>query len=396
MDRRWWVVVLGLLSVAWGSGCGPTTYPVFRGGAFAKLERRVPLEQGEHALVDPVDDASILGKIVNEPYDQARPLADQVSENPCASELTAATREASALGETMDAEPTRGAYFYFRVRVLRRLEMTAGANYEKCCAEKGCGVGFVRSLAFGDGEVSFASATLPGGRADVALDDADAPLELELGNVRRVHGYVAFALASTSFGGPPAVLPSEPPRPSADADYLADRFEVRDVPGNADQYAFCTQTDCVSENGFVQRYRERTGSHELDDFDRDRARDARVAGAILSVLGVASLALGVAAIETADEGKTRDDQDGMRVAGGIGLGTGIVTSAIGLTLLIEPRDGSPFDHFISKVDAKRFVLRFNRSLLLGKDGAKGAPKEPVLAAPGAAPSTPAAPSKPST
>lgn len=387
MGRRVLIVVLGVIALLWGAGCGPSSFPVLRGAAFAKPERRVPLEQGELPLVEPTDDPSLLGKIVKEPYDSSRPLADQVSDNPCAGDLTASTREATSLTTTMDATPTRGAYWYLRVRVLRRLERAAGEGYAKCCAEKDCGVGFVRSLALGDGEASFASETLPGGRADVALDDPDVPLELELGNVRHVHGFVAFSLTATSFGGAAVVLPPDPPKTALDAESAAQQFEVRDVPGNADQYVFCTKSDCVSENGFVQRYRDRTGSHELDDFDRDRARDARIGGVVLSVLGLASLALGVVAIETADEGKTRDDQDANRIAGGMGLGTGIVTTAIGLTLLIEPRDGSAVDHFLSKVDAKRFVARFNRALRRsqGTTEPKTATEAPTKPAPRAKP-----------
>lgn len=381
MRRRWWLVWLGILSV-WMVGCGPTSFPVFRGGAFAQLERRAPLEAGERALAEPIDDASMLGKIVKEPYDDARPLAEQVAENPCAGELVTASREAGALTTTVDAERSRGAWLYYRVRVLRRVEVVAKEGYAKCCVEKGCGVGYVRSLAFADGEVSLASETLPGGRADVAFDDAEAPLELELGNLRRVHGFMAFSLERSGFAGAPATLPSEPPRPSTDAEYVAERFEVRDVPGNPDEYVFCTTTECVSENGFVQRYRERTGAHELDDFDRDRRRDTRIGGVVLGVLGLATIGLGLAAVETADEGKTRDDQDTARVVGGVGIGAGIFTTVIGLTLAIEPRDGSPTEHFISKTDARRFVARFNRALTAGKKG-------------GVSPTTPAAaPEKP--
>ncbi|MFO0612834.1 MAG: hypothetical protein U0414_09615 [Polyangiaceae bacterium] len=371
MSRRLMVLGVGVLSWAM-TGCGPSSFPVFRGGAFAQLERRAPLEDGERALDEPAADTTLLGQIIKEPFDPARRLADQTSENPCASELLLSTREASAIASTVDAERTRGAYFFYRVRILRRAIASERDGYAKCCAEKGCGVGYVRSLAFGDGEEGFASETLPGGRADVALDDPGAPLELEVGNARKVHGWIAFGLE-----GGRALVPPEPPRPIADADYLADKFEVRDVPGSADQYLFCTATDCVSENGFVQRYRERTGAHELDDFDRDRAREARISGAVTTVLGIASLALGAATLATADEGKTRDEQDGNRIAGGVGLGAGIVATALGLALLIEPRDGSPLEHFISKSDARRFVARFNRALVVGKEP----PRTPAAAPP---------------
>lgn len=374
--RRLVVLVVGLIAV-FASGCGPTAFPVFRGGAFAKLERRVPLEDGERALVEPVEGTAMLGKIIKEPWDEARPLAEQLSENPCADELATSTRRTSAIATAVDAAPTRGAWLYYRVRVLERAEVTAKEGYAKCCAEKGCGVGHVRSLAFADGETSLASETLPGGRADVALDDPGAPLELELGNVRRVHGYFAFALA-----GDRAYLPPEPARPISDASYLAERMEVKDVLGNPDAYAFCSANECFSENGFVQRYRERTGSHELDDFDRDRAQAERVSGIVLGVLGLATIGLGVASVETADENKTRDEQDTARVAGGVGIGAGIIASTVGLTFAIAPRDGLMTEHFISRSDALRFVARFNRAL---------APKrstQGVLAAP--APKSPPA------
>ena len=73
--------------------------------------------------------------------------------------------------------------------------------------------------------------------------------------------------------------PAEDAERPPSATYEDERLEVREHPHNPDLFEVCTRSGCITENELVRRYRKRTGSRELDDFERDRWANVRWLGA---------------------------------------------------------------------------------------------------------------------
>lgn len=357
--------LLLVCAAAIATGCVNTTYPIIDGGDFAEIRARAPLLADEHLLDSPAKDASILGQILREPYDPARPLAEQLAPNPCADALLdveprpleAEVEDAAPLSPPADNR-SPASHRYYRFHVLQRFEKAETKAYAACCAKASCGVGYVRGLSFAEGEIALARPTAPGGHANVALDDDGHPLELTLLERQKARGYLSFALATAS--AKPREERAEPlPHPASEDELL----EVRERPKNPDLFRICTKSECITENEFVRRYRKRTHSHELDDFERDRLADVRwMGGLMFGGLGAVCTTLGAVQIASAKKEHEQDKHDKTQIAGGIitGLGVGILTMAA--ALLVVPPDGETNEHFLTKSQTRRFVERYNRAL----------------------------------
>jgi hypothetical protein len=342
-----------------------TTYPSVHGGAFAEIHARAPLLADEHLLDPPAKDASLLGRILLEPYDPARPLAAQLAPNPCADDLIdveprpleAEVEDAARLSSPADGR-SPASHRYYRFQVLQRSEKAATSAYAECCAEASCGAGYVRGLSFAEGEIALARPTAPGGHANVALDDDGHPLELTLLERHAARGYFAFSLAAP--GATPREERAERPPSAA---YEQDRLEVRDSPHNPDLFQVCSRSECITENQLVRRYRKRTGSHELDDFERDRWASVRWLGASVSGgLGALFTTLGAVKIATAEEESTQTKRDDAKIGGGIAVGAGIAVLTMGVSFLVAPSEGVTIEHYLTKSQTRRFVERYNRAL----------------------------------
>jgi len=181
-----------------------------------------------------------------------------------------------------------------------------------------------------------------------------------------VRGYVAFALGGQGAQQPPFVDEAEPERPGT-ATYDAEAIEVRESTRNRNHFELCTKKRCITENEFIRRYANRTGSHELDDFVRDRSPQMRATGAVVGSLGVLAAAVGVVILAT-DNPAGPDRR--VPAVGGIMLGISVPSLAAGLGLLGAPYDGWLDDHLLTKSEARRFVERYNRALR-GKGAARG-------------------------
>lgn len=350
---------LAVVAIAYASGCVNTTHPAVHGGVLAALRPRAPLADGERLLDPPRADDAILGHILPEPYDPARPLDEQLAPNPCAGALVDVEMQPRD-AEIEDAAPAWAAkaHVYYRFEVVRRVEKVKTKAYAPCCREASCGVGYVRGLSFGHGEIAIGRPTMPGGDADVALDDDGRPLELTLLDRRPTSGYFAVAIEGLC-----ERCREEERGPAKDEAYEAERLEIREDRENPDVFKICRRSGCLSENEFVRRYRARTGSHELDDFDRDRWAEVRWIGAGCStLLGSLFVPLGAVVVSTADQEATQQRRNETRVAGGVVAGLGLAMLGMGVAFVTTPRDGSSTEHYLSKIQTRRFVERYNRAL----------------------------------
>ncbi|MDI1481480.1 hypothetical protein [Polyangium sp. y55x31] len=359
---------VALIALAFAAGCMQNNPPRLRGGVFAKFSARAPLARDEHIVFAPSEDASILGRVLLAPYVITRPLADQLASNPCADALVDVEprpvpgnviEDAEFLSP--DAARAAGApgasYVYYHFDVHARVEKAATKAYAECCQRASCGVGYVRSATLGEGEIAFAKPTAPGGNADIAFDESPHPLELTRIDRRHVRGHVAFALGGQG-AAPPLAAEAELERPGRAA-YEAERIEIRESSENRDRFEFCTKKRCITENEFVRRYAERTGSHELDDYVRDRSPQMRATGVVVGSLGILAAAVGVVILAT-DNPAVSDRR--VPAVGGIMLGISVPSLAAGIGLLGAPYDGWKYEHHLTKSDARRFVERYNRAL----------------------------------
>jgi hypothetical protein len=357
------VTLVALASVA---GCLPYSnkHPTLQGGIFAEPRPRAPLAVDEHVVLAPTEDAAILGRVLSAPYDPTRPLTEQLAPNPCAQALVDVEPRPIEDDAVEDASPASsgGPRVYYRLRLHRRLEKAATKGYAECCKKAACGVGYVRALAFGEGEVALARPTPPGGNADVAFEDEGRPTELALTERRAVRGYVTVAIGGQ---GPLLSRRREEPEGPGDGAYEAARIEVREVRHQRDEFELCTRAECITENEFVRRYARLTGSHELDEFLRNRSWEENVGAIMLGVVGLAAGGLGVGQLTTINSQKTQQDKDGVRLGGGLalGMGLGVLSAALGHAInALGSQDSSTRHHFLTKSQARRFVERYNRAL----------------------------------
>jgi hypothetical protein len=371
-----------VVTLAAAAGCTPTPagYPVARGGAFAKLHPRVSLERDEHLIGNPWQDTAMLGRILTAPLDPARPLSAQLSPNPCAEALIDlrarspgedlrenAERLVPALGSEDTAPPAealgffgsrRASHVYYRFALGKRVEKGETRAYTECCQKASCGIGYVRALTFGEGELALAKRTGPGENADAAFDDQPRPSEYMFLERRKVRGYVAFTLEEAEASAP-ATGPARDPEDEA---YEMARLEVRDIPGKPGNFVFCTAARCMAENEFVRQYAAETGSHELDDFDRRRGAELREASIPLWILAAILGAGSGAVLGLAPMQPTRKEQNSANITGGLLLGMGLTALATALPFSLAPRDvGDPIN-YLTRSQALRFVERYDLAL----------------------------------
>ena len=352
------------ITLACASSCY-RAYPTIRGGDFAKVSARAPLLRDEHLLDPPAQDASLLGRILPVPYDPTQPLAAQLAPNPCADALVdveprpldAEVEDATRLPVSAGGR-SPASHVYYRFKVQKRLEKAKTPGYAACCAKASCGAGYVRGLSFAEGEIARGAPTAAGGHVDVALEDDEAPLELTLLERRAERGYLAFTLEA------PGVAPrEEPAAPSPSAKYAAEQLEVRELPENPDRFKICTKSRCITENQFVLLYQKQTGSRELDDFARDRDANARWQGASFGgAIGALGTAGGALMLATAEQRDTQKQRDLARIGGGMLTGVGLALLSAGVGFLLSPSDGATTDHYLTKIQTRRFVERYNRAL----------------------------------
>ncbi|NUP13377.1 MAG: hypothetical protein HOW73_45645 [Polyangiaceae bacterium] len=368
MGRHRARALLLLAAITMTSSCSPAAYPIVRGGTYAHVKSRARLPIGERIVPEgPIAETAVLGRILKEPYDPSRPLAEQVSENPCASDLAAVApqpsearfEDAEILVDRLIPEQDRGAtHLYYWFRTTQIVELAPTKAYLECCQEKSCGVSYVRALVRGEGEIDQASETMPGGNADIALDFEGSPVELTILKRRPVNGFVTVRLS-------PDLVKSTAVHPELDkpvaASYEGEMLFVREFHPNVDDFSICSKVECLTERAFVERYRELTGAGELDEFGTDDTTPWLVAATVIAGIGLgAAIGGAVAAGESLNDDGDLLPGNEQQVAIGTTLsGAGLAIAPMGL--MFSPPAG-PRYHKLSKEQAKRFVERYNRAL----------------------------------
>ncbi len=302
-------------------------------------------------------------------------------------------------------------HFFYKIETQRRSTRASTPEYVACCQEKGCGYGYVSALVFGEGEYATAEEDSGQGQASVLIAAAGGTASVKILHRRKVRGWLA-ALVSVpaqagnkqlsalgveqQIGGDTQSMTEE-----VKSLYEKDRVDVESQGGS--DYVFKAGGATITENEFVRRFNTVTGSDELNDLDRHRGGTVSyVTGVGLLAAGAAALTYGVAtgnrhckaddagvngdgtltscasatqssglACAKMDGGKCTMWYDPEKTTWDTSRNAPIVLGALGVLIgggvlvavLVEPYQGTPTDHFLTRHDALLYADRYNRSLI---------------------------------
>ena len=333
----------------------------------------------------PGEDDSLLGRILLEPPQPGQALEEVAAPNPCADKLEVAKRSAlaasfenaeelafgahakatlSTFGFAADVE--RATHFVYKVDATARLARTDTTDYRACCAEKGCGYGYVSALVSGDGEYASAEEARASADVNVALAAVGGEQRLRVLHRRKVRGFLAALVQVTDpkkAGGALGALGlaqqagiTEEALP-ATMRTLYDQEKVW-IDGESQRYKFAVKGSYLTENEFARRYVAVTGANDVTTHHRSWGY----------LIGGLSL-VGVAVAGEVAGGVLVGTQDNWKEAKGIGaeiMGFSLVPAACGTAMLIlsaAGSDGTAEEHTLSAYDAQLAVQRYNRALL---------------------------------
>lgn len=346
-----------------------------------------PLGPSYVLLPVPGEDEGLLGRVIPEPPQPGRTLDEVSRPNPCAEHLEpprksrldntfhfaeelSGTQSAGAILGTFgfSADASQATHFVYDLHTTERLAISDTTAYEACCQEKGCGYGFVSSLIGGDGE--YATAAEVGGAASGGVPlvaSVSGAVNLKTLHKKSVRGWIAAVITVTD---PKRGLPLGPlatesvARVSADVldeDMRAmlelERITTEPLPNASEEnhWTFVAGRKVIlTEPEFARRYKETTGSSELDHLDTRR----NLAGVISSgVLFAGSTACVVGSTVAAT-----DDAPGWfagtAICGVLGLTTGI-----GFVVGLAMPDGIPTEHELTEIEARRWTSRYNQQVM---------------------------------
>lgn len=136
------------------------------------------------------------------------------------------------------------------------------------------------------------------------------------------------------------------------------------------EWKFCDAAGPVRENEFVRRYKEETGSDELDGAERNRRAGwlwAAIGSGVATSAGVAMIVLGPTQTWTDPTTGYKETRLGDVQAAGA-----LVTVFAGLTFVVAlpayalhdaPYDGNPETHSLTESDGRFYADQYNRALL---------------------------------
>lgn len=374
----------------------------------------------------PSEDDSILGRILPEPPAPGRSLEETARANPCADKLseprTSPTSNSfedaqdltvqgkaramlGAFGFSGDAE--RATHFVYKLETSKRVSRQDTAEYNACCAAKGCGYGYVSALVYGEGEYATGEEASGSAQVDVmSVGSAAGGARVKVLHKRKVKGWLAAVVTVTdpkkgealgALGVAHAAGITEAGVPET-VKKLYDR-EKLDVKTSGGSFVFTTDKDGpMKENEFVRRYRAVTGASDLDDVETRRnkvsfytAGALTGASALMGIYGFLTLsrACGVDDVKTFGGStvssnvetdcrprdargeiiqedlfdKTRDTTNtpsvimaGAGVVGTVGFGIWFLAAAF-------KGDGATTEHLLTEHDAVLYANRYNRALL---------------------------------
>ena len=366
------------------AGCGGGTFQPRT--PHAQATPASPLGASYVLVPLPSEDSSLLGRVLPGPPEPGRSLAELAQPNACAEtlspaqtvpmsnsfenaeDLTASVNAGAALGAYgFRADVSRATHFVYKVATDQQMVQRDTAAYVECCKTKGCGWGYVAELIHGNGEYASAEETRGSAQVDFAIASGGGSVGLKAISRRKVDGWVA-ALVKVNPGqqakelGALGVPSSQVNVATAPEQYkqLFEKYRVNVcAEATSKEWKFCDAAGPVRENEFVRRYREETGSDELDGAERHRSP-----GLFYGGLAVTGVSLGLAAVFVvatpvcADSGRNCDPS--YILAGGAAL-----PAALGLVwaLLSKPRNGEPTDHSLTESDGRFYADQYNRALL---------------------------------
>lgn len=414
--------LLLVASLATVACVGPV--PKSRTAADSDRHQGSPLGASYVLLPLPGEDESLLGRVLMEAPEPGRSLEETARPNPCAdklaepktSPLSASFEDAEELSAAAKARAMLGAYgfegdaehashFMYKLEVAKRVARTDTTEYVACCKEKGCGYGYVSALIYGDGEYATGQETRAEGKADFVFASGAGEARLEVIHRRRVKGWLAAVITVTDPSqseklGPLGVAKAAGISEATVPEQVKALYEAHKVKvaTRGDSYVFVDGRDkTLTENDFVRRFRETTGSKELDDVNKRHNTPAVALWGGLAAVTGGVMVYGLMNLKvkhdcTADwtnttghpecsvpEGTPGAIQDPFgdwfsptnkySETNGLGVtltglgGLGFVASMIFfLPKLLNP-DGPPTAHFLTERDANLYAERYNRSLL---------------------------------
>lgn len=372
-----------------------------------------PLGPSYVLLPLPTEDDSLLGRMLPQAPEPGRSLEETARANPCAEhlsepretplashfsyaeELTAGARAGAVLGAFgFSADARRATHFVYDLRTDQRVGLVDTAAYEACCAEKGCGYGYVSALIHGDGSYATGEEGRALGSVEVPLvASASGEVALSILQKRQVRGYVAALVTVTGDGKNGGLGPLGVARAAgiteATAPEMVKRLYERErvaVTTEGSSWAFVqglpddkldgaklnksvwstgvidwysSDDPTLTEAEFARRFEHVTGSAELSDLTGRRNTPELVILGASTALSAGVAALGVAWI--VEQSEVQAGNFTALLVGVAGLfGFGIPT----LMVALHP-DGTITNHQLTERDARLYAERYNRALLRG-------------------------------
>ncbi len=369
------------LLVASVAGCGATPTP--RTAARAAANDGNPLGPSYVLMPLPGEDDSLLGRVIPSAPQPGRSLEEVARANPCAEHL--AERKETPLASSFEyaeelsgsasagallgtfgfsADARRATHFIYKLGTDKRVGVVDTAGYAACCAEKGCGYGFVSALVHGQGEYATGEESAGSGGVDIpAIASASGEVSLKVLNKRKVTGYIAAVVTITDERaskplGPLGVAQQAGITEASVGDTAKAIYEKEKIAiaPRGDSWVFTlgrTVADKpveLHENDFIELYGETTGSDELDELVARRNTPGVIVFGSLTGLGLGACAGGAAAGEAG--------LPACVVGGMFALGFGIP-----FLVMLGKYDGSLTSHYLTERDAQLYVHRYNRALL---------------------------------
>lgn len=393
-------------------GCGGP--PALKSGGQDRAGEGNPLGPSYVLIPLPTEEASLLGRILPGVPEPGRSLEETARANPCAAKLNEPTTtplantfedaqevSASASAKAMlgafgfSGDVNRATHFVYKLDTQKRTGMTDTAEYDACCKEKGCGYGYISALIYGEGEYSTGEETGGSGGVNVAaIGSASGAASLKILHKRKVKGWLAAVITVTDKKageqlGPLGVAAAAGITEASVPDTVKVLYEKDKiaVEGSGTHFFFKDgRGEQLTENVFVRRFHEVTGSNELDDFDQRRNKFSFYLSGSLLALSLGTAVYGYTHLTRPCAAEDVDDSDcsvqrgdvfspevgydpnktvtngtgialaGLGTLGTIGFGIWFLSAAFGF-------NGGVHDHYLSDKDAVLFANKYNRSLL---------------------------------
>lgn len=402
------------------AACAPQASPrAPTGGASASDAN--PLGASYVLIPLPSEDDSILGRILPDPPAPGRSLEETARANPCADKLSEARTSPTAssfedaqelqvqgkaramlgaFGFSGDAE--RATHFVYKLETSKRVSRQDTADYNACCAQKGCGYGYVSALVYGEGEYATGEEARGSAQVDVmSIGSASGGARVKVLHKRKVKGWLAAVVTVTDPKKGEALGPLGVAHAAGITEagvpetvkklYDREKIDVKTEAGGA--FVFMSDKDGpVKENEFVRRYRNVTGATDLDDVETRRNKVSfYTSGALTAVsalVGIYGFLTTTRACQASDVrndfvdsdckprdsggkfpvsenifDKTRDVSNppgvimaGVGTAGTVGFGIWFLAAAF-------KTDGQANEHILTEHDAVLYANRYNRALL---------------------------------